>query len=343
MVYNEYMKLVIITPLLPPEPGGPSYYAVGLREALEKQGVRVDTLAFRDVKHYPSVVRHLMLFFKALRRVGEADAVIILDTVSVALPGVLAAWLRRTPTLIRTGGDFVWERYIERTKKKVLLSEFYKHPRRLSLKERLLLIIQRRIILPCTSRVIYSTAWQRDVWRAPYGVTDTKTGIIENCIVRSERHAQGGDAFLCAWRDTTFKNVDTLERAFKTLALEHPEATLEKLTNVPREEIEERLAHCRALIIPSLSEISPNLALEALSMGTPVILTRDCGMRERLDEYVDWIDPLSTESIARVLADYLDSGTLALKRERARSFSYTHTYDDIADEFLTYTHDLITH
>ncbi|NBD73790.1 glycosyltransferase [Patescibacteria group bacterium] len=336
------MKLLIITPLLPPEPGGPSYYAVGLREALERQGVEVDTLAFREVRHYPSVVRHLMLFWRALARVRAVDAVIILDTVSVATPAVLAARVRGVPSIIRTGGDFVWERYVERTGEKVLLSSFYQQPRRLSLKERLLIRIQKHLILPRTTRIIYSTPWQRDLWRAPYAVPDAKTGVIENCVTPSARRAAGGDAFLCVWRDTTFKNVDTLERAVRLLRKEHPEAALQKLTNVPREEVEAQLAHCRALVVPSLSEISPNLALEALSMGTPVILTRDCGMYERLEGYVDWIDPLDPAQIAGVLAEYLDSGTLNEKRARAAAFAYTHTYDDIADEFLTHVHELVS-
>ena len=125
------MRFLIVTPLIPPEPGGPSYYSVALKEALERAdpvrnettdvcvdtrdarvsngaGHTVDLLAFAEVRQYPSGVRHLILLYKTLFRALRADTLIVLDTVSVAVPAVAAGWLVGKRTIVRTGGDFVW-------------------------------------------------------------------------------------------------------------------------------------------------------------------------------------------------------------------------------------------
>ncbi len=43
--------------------------------------------------------------------------VVALDTYSVAFPAVLAAMLFRKKLVLRVGGDFLWEQYLERVKK----------------------------------------------------------------------------------------------------------------------------------------------------------------------------------------------------------------------------------
>lgn len=327
------MRILIVTPLLPPEPGGPSYYSVHLRDALIKKGHAVSTLAFREVRRYPSIIRHVIFFFKVLRRLRGVEGVIVLDTVSVALPAVLAGALARKKTVVRVGGDFVWERFVERTGEKVLLSEFYTEDRALSRKERFLLWVQKNIVLPCASCVVFNTEWQRALWSAPYTLALHKTGVVHNAFEKRERAHRGGGGFLCAWRPTAFKNTDTLLLAHELLKKTHPEAVLHVYKNIPRDELYAHMAGAHALVIPSLSELSPNMAFEALRMGVPVLLTHDCGARDILDGAVTWIDPRSPEDIARKMALLLHPEAYEQAKKKAASFSYIHTYDDIADEF----------
>ncbi len=333
---------LIITPLLPPESGGPSYYAVGLRDALLRAGHEVEVLAFRDVRKYPSGIRHLIFLYKVFFRALHADTLIILDTVSVALPAVLAGFALGKKTIIRTGGDFVWEQYVERTKEKVLLSEFYTEPRPLSKKERFLVWIQKNVVFRLVSRVIFSTAWQRDIWAKPYGIPEKKTAIVENSFVREIHRASAGrnvsnierfGGFLCAWRPTAFKNIDTLEKAFDSVHARFPDVPLEIFRDIPREQLHERIQKARALVIPSLSEVSPNMALDALAFGVPVVLTEDCGMKDRFGDSVFYIDPKNPEAIAETLCVLMDEKTYLRACEKVQAFSFLHTYDDIAKEF----------
>lgn len=327
------MRFLIVTPLLPPEPGGPSYYAVGLRGAFERAGHTASILAFREVRRYVSGVRHLLFLYKALWAARHVDTLIILDTVSVALPAVLAGWVLGKRTVLRTGGDFVWERYVERTGELVRLSAFYQAPRSLSWKERLLVVLQRHIVFRLVTTIVYSSRWQRDAWRVPYHIPDSKTAVIENTYPEKTNDAVGGGTYLCAWRPTGFKNIPTLERAYALARERDPRVTLDLLKGVPREEVQGRMRIARALVIPSLSEVSPNLAMEALAMGLPVILTEECGTRERFGDAVTWVNPNDPESIAVALVALMDPEQYARARERAQAFAFTRSYDDIAREF----------
>lgn len=335
------MRIPIITPLLPPESGGPSYYAVGLQEALVRAGHTVDVVAFREVRKYPSGVRHVLFLFKVLWRGLRADAFIILDTVSVALPAVIAGWILGKKMVIRTGGDFVWETYVERTKKKVLLSEFYRAPRNLSRKERALVFLQKSLVFRLVDYVVFNTAWQRDVWREPYGIPEEKTAVIENeykpRLGRDEPRVdahQGRGPFLAAWRPTTFKNIDTLEQAFALAKQRCPGVALEIYKDIPREELHKKMRTARALVIPSLTELGPNMAMEALALGVPVILTKDCGVRDRLGDAVAWIDPRDPEDIAHALCSLMNADMYVSAKNRAQAFTFTHSYNEIAQEFL---------
>lgn len=328
------MRFLIVTPLVPPEPGGPSYYSVSLQEAFKKAGHEADLIAFKEVRQWPTGVRHLMFLYKVLLRALRADTLIILDTVSVALPAVLAGWVLGKKTIIRTGGDFVWEYYVERTGEKVVFRDFYESTHVLSRKERLLVWLQKHIVLLLATRVVYNSPLQRDVWCGVYKVSSERSGIVENAYPVAETVAKGGNNFVCAWRETTFKNVDFLVRAHEQARAQCDAAPLALLRGVPREEVHAALNDARALIIPSLTEFGPNLAMEAVSMGVPVILTKECGVHNRLNGHVTWIDPVDEAALAQTLCSFMIDKTVANARERAQSFAVQRTYDDVASDFI---------
>jgi len=264
------MSILIVTPLVPPESGGPSYLSVSLKEALEKKGEKVDLIAFKEVRHYPSGIRHLLFLYKVLWRARKVDALIILDTVSVALPSVIAGWLLQKKMIVRAGGDFVWEQYIERTGDRILLSEFYEEHRELSRKERILIWVQQRIVFPLATIIVFNTSWFRDIWIEAYHISKNKTAIIEHAHQRRGESHVGGEGFLCVWRPTAFKNIPALEKAYALAKEKNPDITLEIYKNIPREKLFEHMKYARALIIPSLTETSSVLAREALEIGLPV-------------------------------------------------------------------------
>ena len=118
------MKIALFTGIYPPEIGGPAEYAKNLVDVWNAGGYDVLVKVFSKFNKFPTGLRHLLYFFYILPSVISSDYILILDTFSCALPAVLAGLLFDKKMLLRTGGDFLWEAYVERTGDLVLLRDF---------------------------------------------------------------------------------------------------------------------------------------------------------------------------------------------------------------------------
>lgn len=177
------MKIVIATGIYPPQIGGPAQYAKNLATEFIRKGHKVKIVTYRLENFLPSGIRHFYFFFKLASTLSGVDFVLALDTFSVGLPSVLAAKLFGKKIIIRTGGDFLWEGYVERTGNLILLREFYEKIDggvvNLNFKERIVFDLTKWIIHK-TNLMVFSTEWQRDIWSRPYQLNLQKTRIIEN-------------------------------------------------------------------------------------------------------------------------------------------------------------------
>lgn len=108
------MKLLIATPLYPPEIGGPATHTLFLESALPAHTIQVKTVPFNSVRMLPKGVRHVVYAFYLWREALRADAIFAQDTVSVGFPALIAAWCARVPLLVRVPGDHAWEQGCER-------------------------------------------------------------------------------------------------------------------------------------------------------------------------------------------------------------------------------------
>lgn len=163
-----------------------------------------------------------------------------------------------------------------------------------------------RWVLRTFHQLVFSTEFQRDLYRRSYRKLPF-TALIENAVPASgepvlhEPHDPLRLLFL--GRFVRFKNISCLLRAVGllphvrlTIAGEGPlEEKLKLMTAqmglggritfsppVHGETKKQLFADHDALILPSLTEISPNAALEARSMGLPVLLTEETGLSTRL-------------------------------------------------------------
>lgn len=108
------MKLVLATPLYPPEAGGPATYAKILEEELPKHGIEVVTVKFGEVRHLPPLIRHVAYFFAVLKETKGAKVILVQDTVSAGLPSTLASIVSGVPLIVRVPGDYAWEQSTQR-------------------------------------------------------------------------------------------------------------------------------------------------------------------------------------------------------------------------------------
>lgn len=333
-------KLLIATGIYPPAIGGPAQYAKELAESFRRGGWEVAVRTYRLEHKLPSGLRHFFYFGKVLLAAGETDLIIALDTFSVGLPATLAARLLGKKIIIRTGGDFLWEGYVERTGDKVLLRQFYRDTVQNWTKKERAIFWLTRLTLKLANFIVFSTDWQRDLWQPVYKFDLNKTAIIENYYGPRERSLPPvGKTFIGFARPLVWKNLDTLAHAFLKAKMEAGDLMLD-LESLPYEEAMAKIRHAYAVILVSLGDISPNLILDAIRFGKPFILTRETGLYEKLRGIGIFVDPLNEKEIKEKILELAEPQEYTRWRSRVEQFTFTHTWDEIRDEFIELTKKL---
>ena len=327
------IRIVIATGIFPPDTGGPAYYAESLAKSFGAVS-SVSVLPFTWEKKLPSGVRHIVYFFRLCKALFSADVVLALDTFTVGVPAVFAAKLMRKKIVIRTGGDFLWEQYVERTREKILLSEFYINSRKLSMKERTIRWLT-GVILRAADCVVFSTEWQRKIFMAPYRLNHSHTEVVENSYPQKENTEKPlKKNFLWAGRDIFLKNKELLVEAFNDARKKRADIVLEILDGVPRKELFEHMESCYAVLLPSLSDISPNFLLEAVSFGKPFVSTVDTGLVGQIRECGIFINPRNKIELTNAILALSDDDVYAEYQKKINLFSSYRSYDDIASDFM---------
>ena len=120
------MKILIATPLYPPDDGGPATYARMLETALPKEGVEVVLLSFSIFRKYPKFVSHLLYTLALWKLTKGVDLIYTLDLVSAGFPALIVSKLSGKPLVLKIVGDYAWEQGTQRAGVKENLDEFVK-------------------------------------------------------------------------------------------------------------------------------------------------------------------------------------------------------------------------
>ena len=166
------MKILITTGLTRQDSGGPAQYGPRLKEEFEKLGHEVQLAQFGSIE---------TALLKVWLKVLWADRVIALDTFSVGVPSLLAAMLFNKKLIVRIGGDFLWESYVERTSEKISLRQFNKNFPRLNSKEKIIRSLT-RFLTSRASMLAFNTEWQKDIWSKSYDISSDRVCVIKNYI-----------------------------------------------------------------------------------------------------------------------------------------------------------------
>lgn len=184
-------------------------------------------------------------------------------------------------------------------------------------------------ILRSFDHIVFSTFFEEDIYEHEYRLPPHS--VIENALPQGQPvpHVKH-DPFrlLFMGRFVAFKNLPSLLRAVAlvsgvrlTLVGEGPmEEELRRLASqilaidrvmfLPASTGEEKknfFAEQDLLVIPSITELSPNVALEARSAGLPVLLTQETGLSERLARGMVLQDCSAPEMIAAAVKEIRDS------------------------------------
>lgn len=323
------MRILIATPFYPPQAGILATYAVGLEGAFKQLGHDVEIVL--PNASLPSGIRHIEYFLRMLTKLGGASFVLSLDMWSVGAPAFSAARLRGVPFLVRVGGDYLWEQYTERTHEPVRLSDFYTASRVLSPKERTIRYFTERI-LGSAHAVMFNTRFQKEIWERGFHLP--RASVLENFYPEKKTSVPPSNhIFVSAHRGAWYKNTEVADAAFARVKARHPDIELDT-REVPHTEQLGRLASSYAVIIPSISEVGSNLAIEAVSVGRPFIMTEDTGTKERLRECGIFVDTRSEKEMENAIESLLDPAVYARLSAAINAFSFTHSWEDIAKEII---------
>lgn len=322
------MKVVLATGIYPPEIGGPATYVQSIADCLTSMGhsVVVVTYGAADTTDAWPVIRILRWggpvlrwrrYARALRvHAKDADFVYAFSSVSCGVP-LLWSRVKKPKRILRLGGDFFWERATDSGYTGGLQEWYRSHTWSLAIMQR---------ILKQFHHIVFSTRFQQKIYEEFYRQLP-ESSIIENALPKRSPtiHARHEPfRLLFMGRFVSFKNLDVLLTALVklpgvrvTLIGSGPmekwlrskaEALMvhQRVTFLPPahgEEKRQMLESYDMLILPSFTEISPNMALEARSSGLPVLLTQETGLSPNLTEGMTLAPLRSPIDIIRAVAD----------------------------------------
>jgi glycosyltransferase involved in cell wall biosynthesis len=364
------MRLLIATPLYPPELGGPATYAHALEVGLPEHAIETILVKFSEVKHLPKGVRHLLYFWKVLRAGRAADAVLALDAVSVGFPTMLACKLLRKPFFVKIVGDYAWEQGRSRSKMWLPLDEFV-HTKEVPALVHVLRSVQKKVVLQAKKIIVPSRYLQSIVqkWGVPEdsiiviynAVPSQVVGTVPDVLVEKHHHRVVSAGRLVPW-----KGMHGLISAMVSVRQKDQHAQLVIVGDGPDKASLERFATARlgegnviftgalthaetlgviasadVFVLNSTYEGLSHILIEAMSLGRPIIATNAGGNPELIeDKKTGLLIPVGdSEILSKKIRELLKDSDLANRlghdaKEKSHEFSLTRMLTATASFFM---------
>ena len=161
------MKILITTPIWPPEIGGPATYIKELIGHLS-DGYQPSILAFADnpedlpgvpfvsiSKKNPLPIRQLRFIKKLLDLGKNTDVIYAQNPMAVGVPSIVASHILKKPLILKFVGDNAWESAFRNGQTKKLLEEFLKNPDA-GFKNKLSLLVQKWVFRRASKIIVPS-------------------------------------------------------------------------------------------------------------------------------------------------------------------------------------------
>ena len=362
------MKILIATSIYPPKIGGPSQYVKNLEKDLKEKGIENEVISYNNLNKYPQPLRFLFYCFLILKRTTDNDIIYAFNLISCGIPAYLASILFNKRFILRLGGDFLWERAVEEGRTKKPLKYYYQEPK--TLKERFFTYLIKGI-LNGADKIIFTSNFLKEIYREHFNVEEEKITIIKNPFpeVRNSEYQSSGFSYqiLYAGRIIKLKNLETLLYSFataikktkkpfilkiigegpeknnlelkiKALGLE-PDVVIKK--SIPHQELLKEIEKSYFCILPSLSEVSPNFALECIKLKKPILLTKETGIYEDFKDHLIFINPEDEKEIEDKILYLLDEDNYRNYLQKIKSINIDYSWDEVVKKHILLFKELL--
>ena len=336
------MRLLIATPLHPPELGGPATYARALELGLPERGIDITLVLFSTVRHLPKGIRHVVYFWKILMCARRVDAVLALDPVSVGFPTMLACKVLRKAFFVKIVGDYAWEQGRSRARMWLSLDEFV-HTKDVPPLVFFLRLIQKTVARGA-QKVLVPSNYLKSILCA-WGIEQGKIEVIHNAVptevmgaVPALVHNSTGPRIVTAGRLVPWKGIHGVITSMTAVIEKYPEAHLIIIgdgpdrialelfaqARIPGEHVifTGALSHPEALaviasadvfVLNSTYEGLSHILIEAMYLARPIVATSVGGNSELLTDretgLLVGVD--ETGSVSRSIIELLNNKILA--------------------------------
>lgn len=244
------MKIILATPVYPPEIGGPATYTKELATRLKSKHEIVvvayastseiipGTTLFVASKRRPLPVRLLKFTFDLFRASRGADVIYVQNAMAAGLPAVIVGMLRNIPVVLKFVGDEAWERASQERHTKKRLEEFLAAPEggwRTVLRMTIQGFVLRRADIVTTP-----SAYLRNAIVKTYGIKNERAVVNYNAAEKEAEapfsatpvpHQIVATARLVEW-----KGIDGIIRAVALLKKKYPDVRAVIAGDGPEEE-----------------------------------------------------------------------------------------------------------
>ncbi len=357
------MRVLIATPLYPPDIGGPATYTKFLERHLPLQGINFDVVSFHTVRSYPKIVRHILYGIKLLKKGRNADIIYALDPISVGVPACVVSRIVRKNFYLRVPGDYAWEQGQQRFGVTDTLDEYRKNSKK-PIMVKFLAWMQScvarhaiKVIVPSDYMKAVVTEWGVDAQTITRIYSALNPVVLrETTQVLREKLGYSGFVVTTSARLVPWKGIEGLMMAIIGLRESGVEVTLEVIGDgilrehlaslvsqknantyihlrgkVGREELIERIAASDAFVLNTSYEGLSHQLLEVMDIGVPIVTTSVGGNKELITHEVEGLIvpfndvPAMSEALTRIRTD----STAATERVRYAREKVKHFREDI--------------
>ncbi len=334
---QKQKHILIATGIFPPDIGGPATYLSQFVESLIDKNYDVSVVTYADIfsgedynddipvyrvlrrsRFFGKFFRYFRFVFKEAKK---TDLIYLHDITSSGLAVLLTHLLRRTPYVVRIGGDATWEQAYQRGQTKLDYRSFQiaRHPFKVSLKK----FIAKQICLHSSCVIVPSEFLRSNI--ILWGVSEDKIQVVHNAIdVQSLKNTkeknsnitgfiekqkkEGTKIIVTSGRLVNWKRTDMIIRSMtktdKTMLFvvgdgpeteslsslvsqENLQERVHFVDTLPRNQLFNLFRQSDAFVLMSIGDTFSFVALEAYLAGTRLVLAREGALPEIFGSFED--------------------------------------------------------